>query len=135
MIGLVFGLLGSKPAGLIGAGLSLVLVLALLGSCVQLKAKDRTIKTQGRQIAQLAQDLGTCRGNVATLKGSLERQNRAVEALHEAGAQRERDAAKAVQDAQRGRSTAERRVADILKAKPGADACASADDLILESLR
>lgn len=78
--------------------------------------------------------LNTCQGSVKTLDAALTRQNGAVTALKTEGAQRSAEAAKALTAAQRATVAANRRVGAILAAKPGADMCASADDLILGSL-
>lgn len=78
--------------------------------------------------------LTACKGNVERLDGALKAQGAAVTALKAESAQRSAEAAKALTAARSATTAANRRVGAILAAKPGADMCASADDLILGSL-
>jgi hypothetical protein len=139
MIGFVLALLGSKPAGFVGAGVSLLLVFALLASCATVKARDRTIAKITKDIAVLAQDLGTCRSNRLGLEASLRSQSASVAAFAEEQARRQREADAAAAEARRGREAAEAKAARLLRNQPqGVDECArvvAADRAVLEALR
>lgn len=135
----LLGLLTSKIAGPIGAGLSLLLLILLLTSCGQLKAKDGVIRDQERRITSLRADLLTCQDNTGKLEASIAAQSASVAAFAEEQARRQREAETAVSEALRGRKDAEARAARLRAHQPqGVDLCArvvSADDAVLEALK
>lgn len=139
MIGLALKLLTSRVAGPIGAGLSVVLVLSLLASCVTLKARDREIGRLVTSEALARRSYETCKGNRLALEASLAAQGRAVEAVRLEGDRRKAQASKALEQAQKGRAGAETKAARLLSHQPaGVDACArteAADRAVLEALR
>ena len=85
------------------------------------------------QLVVARQDLGTCQTNEGTLTGALASQNAAVAALKAEGDRRTAAAASAVSAARTAAQAASQRLATVMAAKAGPDACASADQLILGS--
>ena len=79
--------------------------------------------------------LGQCQANVAEQGRAIDAQNAAVGAWKAESLRRSAEAAKAVQQAQRATVAANQRAGAILAAKPGAEQCASAEALIMESIR
>jgi hypothetical protein len=134
MIALALKLLTSRIAGPIGAGVSIVLLLALLSSCALGKAKNREIEKLTVHVAKLSADLGTCRTNKVTLQNAIDRQNAAVAALAAEGQRRAAEARKALDAAQAGVAAANKRAGQLLAIKPGADRCASAEAIIIGGL-
>ena len=139
MIGIAWKLLTSRLAGPVGAGVSVVLLVALVGSCASGKAKDRQIARIAKDVAQLSQDLGTCRSNRAGLEASLRTQGASVAAFAEEQARRQREGQKAASEARRGREAAEAKAARLLRNPPaGADECArvaAADRAVRDALQ
>lgn len=79
--------------------------------------------------------LTQCQGNADRLDAALTRQNAAVEAWRAEGARRSAEAAKALTAARSATAAANQRAGAIMSAKAGADQCASAEALIVESIR
>jgi hypothetical protein len=80
-------------------------------------------------------DLITCRSNEGVLSGSLDAQNAAVARLKAAGDARIASASAGVAKAQGLSVAADQKAVAILNHKAAGDACASADALILGSLK
>lgn len=91
-----------------------------------------TRKTWRSEAEARARDLTTCHGNVETLTASLGRQEAAVAALKAQSAAWVAKSRKAAQDARAVAESYRQAGREILAAKPGADACLSADALILK---
>lgn len=111
---------------------ALAAVLAVIGYVVWVHAdRDRWRDLADKRLGELSQ----CQANVASLDGALKRQNKAVDDLKAEAKRREKQSAEALREA---RSTADglrRKAQQVLQARPGADQCASADRLILESVQ
>jgi len=131
--------LTSKLAGpILGAcsGLLLVALFALWIASQTTEASLRSeLKTAQAQAAAAAHDLATCQTNQTTLTQSLNTQNASLTALKAQGDAVTASADKAVQAATSASSAARAAAANLLTAKPGGDLCASADALILETLK
>lgn len=142
MIGLLLKGLTGAAAPWVAGGLALVLASGWAFGGVQAvrlasahKATAAVIKERDAALT----NLGRCQANAASLESSIASQNAALDAWNTDGARRLADAGKAVTDAQRGRSEAEKRAAALIAAPPaGIDACArmmAADEAVLRSLQ
>lgn len=80
-------------------------------------------------------DLATARGNAATLQAQIDRQNDAVQRLNDGAAARLANGAAERSSALDGVAKAAALSAKLAKAQAGADVCASADALILETVK
>ena len=80
-------------------------------------------------------DLATARGNAATLGSQIDRQNDAVQRLGDDAAARYANGAAERSSALEASSAAKALAAKLAKAQAGADKCASADALILETVK
>jgi hypothetical protein len=98
-----------------------------------------THKTWQSEAKRDAAALGTCHASVTTLEGSLASQNAAVASLGVESARRTKMLADGLEQARKGRASAEARAAGLLKRPPaGIDACArseAARRAVLESLK
>jgi hypothetical protein len=135
----ILALLTHKLAGMVGLGVSVLLLIALFVSHQNVKARDRQIVGHLKQVAQLSQDLGTCRSNRVGLEASLRSQSASVAAFAEEQARKRKLAEADSAEARRGRETAEAKAARLLRHQPaGADECArvvAADRAVVEALR
>lgn len=131
MIALALSLITSRIAGPIASVVAVVALGLAVSQCSgRVKAEGNLQKAQSALSVAKA-SLRTCQTNVTGLTVAIDRQNVAVEALKREGDARVAESAKAARSA---RAVAEslRRDADrILGVKVGADACASADAIIL----
>ena len=91
-----------------------------------------TKKTWQSEAEARARNLTTCHGNVDRLTASLATQEAAVAALKTQSAAWVAQSRKAAQDARAVAESYRQASREIMAAKPGADACASADALILK---
>lgn len=128
-------LITSRLAGPIASGVAVLLALLLLGSCVQVAGLKAKVERQAVQIGNLQVDLRQCRSNVVTMTDAVNRQNAAIQAAKAERDRVTREGEKAVQQARGVAESYRQRAERALRARPGADACADADRLILESLR
>ena len=117
------------------AVLCAVLACFLIAANLKVMGLNRKVAAVTAERNAAIANYARCQANEVTLTTALSRQNDAVVALREADAQQAADAAKAVSEARRATDDANRRMGAILRARPGADACASADALILETVR
>lgn len=92
-----------------------------------------------RKWEQLAKDSGAdliqCRLNTVVLDAGRRSQNAAVDVWKAHADRTAQDLARVRQEAAQSHSSAQREARIILAAKPGPDACKSADTLILEQLK
>jgi hypothetical protein len=135
----LISLLANKLAGPFAASLAAVLALALAGvwtvERVRIGALRKEVAQASAGLAAARADLGVCQAGAASLEGGLRRQNAAVQALASDGAARAKAAASAVDQARVEGRTETVAAGRALAARPGADLCASADHLILESVK
>lgn len=142
----VLSALTSRLAGPIAAALAVAMacflvamMLANAGLKMKVAGLDREINGyidgKGRRVPGLRQNLATCQDNRAELDRSLTRQNAAVTALKADRDRVAREGARDVANAEAETKTLRQRWERVLRARPGADQCASADRVILESLR
>lgn len=136
----------SKAAGPIASAVAAALLVALVFVLTAAKATEgvlhvqiaglekRVATTTGERDAARS-DLSTCRANETTLSASVDAQNAGLKALKTESDRRVAEAEKAAQVARSASATALRKADQILAAKPTVDVCASADALILESLK
>lgn len=99
--------------------------------------KDSIHNPRTGYIARLersAANLATCRGNVAELRSGVDSQNESIRRSAELAATQAALGQALLTEARRVTTTAQQRAAAIAAAQPGEDVCASADDLIIESL-
>jgi hypothetical protein len=80
-------------------------------------------------------DLGQCRTNRQHLEGALTNQNAAIAALRADGERRAAELERVAIAARASGARAQSDAAAIMARRPGADACTSADTLILETVR
>lgn len=80
-------------------------------------------------------DLAMCRLNNQALTAGISAQNAAVDRMKSEAEARRVAGERALREARQATVKADRRVAEILRARAGQDQCASADRLILDSLR
>lgn len=80
-------------------------------------------------------DLATARGNAAVLGAEIQRQNDALEGLKASAATRLANGAAGRAQADQVAASAAALSAKLAKVKAGADVCASADALILETVK
>ena len=136
MIPLVLKFATSRLTGPIATVLLILALTFAVGQCSDKQKAQRQLAKAEKARAVAVRDLGTCRTNVETLKGSLDRQNAAVNALKAESDARQRASAKAVKDARAVAESHRRSATAILAAKPeGDDLCKAADLLIIGSLR
>ena len=132
----VVGLLTSRLAGPIAAGLCVLLLLFGLSQCSGRVKAERARDHADKLLARSVADLSVCKGNVVSLDAALGRQNAAVAALGRESEARAAESRKAVSAARSVAESYRKSAAAILGARPkGADACSSADALIAEVVR
>lgn len=136
---LILSWLTSKLAGPILGACSGLLLAALIALWIASSATEvglrASVKTAQAQADAATRNLVTCQGNQQALSQSLDAQNASLAALKAQGDAATASATKAVQAAASASAAAQTSVAKLLGAKPGADVCASADALILETLQ
>lgn len=93
-----------------------------------------TKKTWQSEAVKRAADLGNCQAGLTTLGATIERQNASVAALGEASRQASARSTAALAAERSRTATAKGQALQIMQAHAGADACRSADDLILSSI-
>jgi low affinity Fe/Cu permease len=138
MIALAIKLLTSRLAGPIGAGVSVLLALALafiwVGKSAEIGALERSITALNAKVDQLTGDLTQCRANRITLEDATRRQNEAVAAAKAESAGRIAELATALDRSGREAARAHRNADRILAAQGTGDICGDADALILEEI-
>jgi hypothetical protein len=129
-MGVILRILGGQFGGFILGAVGAVF-LGLLG-LLWLTDLDRDDwrKLAGKRLGELQQ----CRSNVAALDGALSLQNAAVNALKAEAEKRKAESDKALKSARSTADDLRRKAGRVLLARPGADQCASADALILDSV-
>ena len=136
---LILSWLTSKLAGPVLGACSGALLIALIALWIASGATEAglrsSVKTAQAQADAASRNLITCQGNQDALTKSLDAQNASVAALKAQGAAATASANKALAAASSASAAAQTSAAKLLTAKPGADLCASADALILETLK
>jgi len=136
---LILSWLTSRLAGPILGACAAVLLLALaalwITSAVTEADLRANLKTAQTQVDAAARNLATCQDNQGVLSRSLGAQNASLSALKAQGAAATASADKAVQRADTASNSAQAAATNLLAAKPGSDLCASADALILETVK
>jgi hypothetical protein len=136
---LILSWLTSKLAGPILGACSGVLLVALFALWIASSATEAglrsSVKSAQAQTDAATRNLATCQGNQDALTKSLDAQNASLAALKARGDAATASADKAVAAASTASSAAQASAAKLLASKPGADLCASADALILETLK
>lgn len=134
-LSIALGLLRSRLAGPIAAGLCVLLLVFGLSQCSGRVSAERKLAKSEKVVVAVRKDLGTCKANVTTLEASVAAQNAAVDALKREGDLRVAESEKAVRDARVVAASYRKKVEAILAAKPkGGDVCKSADELIAEAV-
>lgn len=138
-MGTLIKLITSKLAGPIASGVAVLLAIALLAVSVKAAVTEKTLRDNLDQVTDqrdaALRDFGTCRGNTDRLQAAVDRQNSALNALKTESDRKTAEAEKAASAARAASAKAASSAKAILAAKPGADMCASADALILGSLK
>ncbi len=134
----MFGL-ADRALAIAGGATSIVLAGALAYTAISGKIeraglRDQLVEVKGERDRAKA-DLTTCRNNTATLKASIAIQNAAADAANAQLVAQGRLIASVAAQAQDQAKAANVRADKIMAARPSADKCASADALILESLK
>lgn len=142
MIATIIGALTSRVGAFVSAGLAVALLVVVVIQNGQINGwpilgggYKAQVATLTLRAANAATALTTCHDNTATLSGSLAAQNVRIAALGKETAAATKRAAAALAQAVTGRQTADDQAAAILAAKPSADLCQSADELILRSVK
>lgn len=139
MIAFLWGILTSRLAGPVAAGLAVLLVIVLIVQAAQLSGvkHDLTLERQAHLASE--RDLGTARANVTTLQSAIEQQNDAVLALKAASDAKVAKAESALRIATAQRAKAEARATALLSAPlAGAtelERMTLADELVLRGLQ
>lgn len=131
----MWALLTSRLAGPIASAVAVALACFLLAVSIQNAGLKSKVAKQAVQIGNLQVDLRQCRANEDELEGAIATQNAAIRQAGADAKKRDDAARKAVRVAEQASREAERRAGRILAARPGEDVCASADALILETVR
>lgn len=123
-----------NPAIIFAAAFSVAFILVVVSKNAEISTLEKASDKKDDVIKSMTSDLAVSRANAATLTASLQTQNASIIALKNQG-----DAASVKFDQIiAGMTTANATTAkklDMLdKAKPGADKCASAFDLVRSSL-
>lgn len=131
-------MISTMQARLIGGALALLVVVGILAGLV-LWGRDMGIKHDAKRTApiikQLGDDLKLCNANVGTLTATLEKQNSAVDALKAEADERTKRAREAIARAEQQAAHYRAKADRIAAATPGPDMCASARELIVDSLQ
>ena len=135
MLAVVWSALTSRLAGVFGAFICVVMLVALAAMRLELNHAHADLKAQVAESKRIAAALSACRTNVATLDKAITDQNAAVAAFRAESAQRSEAAAKAVTEARKATVAANQRIGALMAAKSGADQCKSAEDLIGSMVR
>lgn len=135
----IFSALTSKIFGGLSAALALALAWLYVSTSATIASYDKAInapvKGWSARFSACTADIATARGNAATLAAQIDRQNDTVQALSDAAAARYSSGAlgRSIAAQTNGRATAA--TAKLGKAKAGENVCASADSLILETVK
>ena len=136
---LILSWLTSKLAGPIFGACSGALLIALFVLWIASGATEAGlragVKTAQAQADAASRNLVTCQGDQGALSKSLDAQNASLAALKAQGQTATAAADKALAAAASESLTARASAGRLLATKPGADLCASADALILETLK
>lgn len=130
--------LGFSYLSIAGAVAGLVAVVAVpwaITADATARIETRRANTAEAKADDAVRRLSTCQATNQTITAALAEQNTAVARMRADGELRAAQAAKDVQDARSVAESYRKRSAVALATKPGADACASADALILEMIR
>lgn len=134
MIAMLLSAVTSRLAGPIALAGCALLAMMLVGAKLEAGRVRSDLKAQVAESQRLARALNTCQGNVSWLDAAITRQNAAVEAWRAEGVRRSAEAAKALAAARSATAAANQRAGAIMSAKAGADQCASAEALIMETI-
>lgn len=133
----MMGLLTSRLAGPIGAGLSLILAITLAATILTKNATIAEVRgqltTAQLDLKNARADLSQCQSNRITLEEATRRQNAAVATVKAEGDRRVSELATELERAAKATAAAEARAKAILnRPTPSGDQCKAADALILE---
>lgn len=127
----------TMQARLIGAALALLIVVGIFAGLF-FWGRSEGVKADAKRtapiIAGLQSDLKLCNANVDTLTATLEKQNSAVDALKAEADERTKRAREAIARAEQQAAHYRAKADRIAAATPGPDMCASARQLIVDSL-
>lgn len=130
--------LKDRVLAIIAGGLALACALAAIYMWIGKNELERQIEKPGTgwraRLDACNADRATLKGNQGTLEASLARQTASLEAMRAAAATQAAQHAQARERAAAQVRTAQDRAAALGRRQPGTDICASADELILESL-
>lgn len=102
--------------------------------CKPVKWKAEVISLR-QELSAKEQKLGQCEAGLTMLGATIERQNASVAALGAASREASARSTAALAAQRSATATAKQQALQILAAHPGPDACKSADELILGSLK
>jgi len=120
MIAAVLSLITSRFAGPVALAGCVVLAIVLIGAKLETGQVRSDLKAQVAESRRLADILGTCRANVASLDSALTRQNEAVAVAQAKGEAMAQAARKAARDALLARNDANRYARKLATFTPGA---------------
>jgi len=120
VIAAALSLITSRFAGPVALAGCAVLAFMLIGAKLETGQVRADLKAQVAESRRLADALGTCRANVASLDGALTRQNEAVAVAQAAGEAMAQAARKAASDARKAQGKADALAAKLATFTPGA---------------
>jgi predicted nucleic acid-binding Zn-ribbon protein len=135
MIGKIGPMLGLK----LSAGLNLLLIAALVLSMIshrgEIKKLNNDIAVVRTERDTALETLGRCRANSAALRAGIESQNRSVEAMATQAEELARRGSAALSDVRISHKPLDIKISEVQRSTPTNDNCASADALILRSVK
>lgn len=135
----MFSVLTSKLFGGLSIALAGALAWLYISTNATIASYEKAINAPvvgwRASLQRCTSDLATSQGNAATLTGSVARQNDAVQGVSSTAAVRYAQGAADRSGAALSVQKADALAAKLVKARAGADICASADQLILEYVK
>jgi len=129
------GAIISRLLGPVASGTAAILLVLLVTSRCTIASLESDLREERAAREKVISDLATCRGSVATLRGSLDAQSEAVAAAKAAGDLATKKAEEAAREALEASASAEARATALLnRATPQGDVCGAALDLLRGSL-
>jgi hypothetical protein len=119
VIAAVLSVITSRFAGPVALAGCAVLAIVLIGAKLETGQVRSDLKAQVAESRRLADALGTCRANVASLDGALTRQNEAVAVAQAKGEAMARNAEKAATEARKAQGKADALAAKLATFTPG----------------
>lgn len=128
---MILSLLTSRLAGPAASVVAVIAIGLAVSQCSGRVAAERDLQKMQTSLESARADLKTCRTNTTALTVAIDRQNLAVQRLEAESRAKVAESAKAARSARAVAESLRRDAERIMGVRVGADACASADALIL----